>query len=371
MRVRDIIHYEGLHFLLWKILTQALSPVGSLELMSFYQKDLTRPMNKIPAKLDLTVCQATESDIEKLAAMLFVDQYRGREDLAPFMSQGIKKKFVGRLRRGHRCFLGLIGTEIVHYNWIFFPGYEQSFLKDRFIDLMDDEVLLNDAYTSESWRGKSVHTVVQNRMLLFLRQQGYRRAYTLVFTNNRSSQKTHHRLGWERSGLMLYFVLPKSLKVWTCCLRGTLDPFVTKQIPSDETRIEVTADDDGEDPLPFSRPRNIMAPSTLSFLMQNEMRGLKSMGLTQRFRMNSRIIFKEEGDGAFLLEPETGNSKYMNHSAKNIFLKLSEEKNVEEVVQHILGRYPGLDPKQIRRDVEYVLFELEKNGFISAVGDTR
>jgi coenzyme PQQ synthesis protein D (PqqD) len=357
-RAGKIIRYEGAHFLLWKVLTKALSPMGRLSLMSFYRKDLTPPIEKTPTDLALTVCQATKSDIEQLSNMLFFSKHFLREGLA-FLNEGIR-----RLNLGHRCFLGKVGKEIVHYNWIFHACDTLYILKDRYIVMGDDEAFLNDAYTTEPWRGMAIHTIVQNCMLLFLKQQGYRRAYTMVLTSNRSSQKTHHRLGWERSGRMLYFVFPESLKAWICCLSGTLEPFVRKQIPSDGGQTGDTVDDDGKTRPPCSFQENVGHPSVLGFSGQEKLRDHTPADLTQRLRIKSGIVFKKTGDGAFLLEPETGNSKYLNRTATDIFVKLSEEERVEKVIHHLFRQYPGADPKQIRKDVEQVVNELDKSGFI-------
>lgn len=229
-RAREIICYEGPHFLLWRALVKALSPWGSLGLINLYRKDLAPPLDRIPMKLDLTACQATESDIEQLARLISV-RYGRREGDAFLTGQDIRQRIVELFRRGHRCFLGKIGKEIVHYNWIFFHWNESVSGTGRFVRLRDDEALLNDAYTSEQWRGRAIHTIVQHHMLFSLQQGGYRTAYTFVSAKNRSSQKTHHRLRWERSGIMLCFIPhgPKEAKIWR--IRGTLDPFVEKQIP--------------------------------------------------------------------------------------------------------------------------------------------
>jgi len=68
-------------------------------------------------------------------------------------------------------------------------------------------------------------------VLLFLQQSGYRRVYTLVDTDNKSSQKTHHHLGWEFSGTILYFIPRGAKKAWIWQLNGTLEPFAEDQMP--------------------------------------------------------------------------------------------------------------------------------------------
>ncbi len=229
---RNTYRYDGFAFLPWKLAVEALSPLGFLSLVSFYQKDLTKPLKTPSAKCDLTVCQARGTDIEKLTTLIY-NRYCQGENNEDFMSWRIQAKIFDLLRRGHICFLGKIGGEVVHYNWIFF--HWNNSVPGRYVHLKEDEALLNEAYTSEPWRGKAIHTLVQYHMLLHLQEAGYRRAYTYAFTDNRSSLKTHDRLGWKRTGLMLYFVTQNGnrAKFWRIC--GTLDPFMERHIPSDRT----------------------------------------------------------------------------------------------------------------------------------------
>lgn len=226
---RNTYRYDGFAFLPWKLAVEALSPLGFLSLVSFYQKDLTKPLKAPSAKADLTVCQARGADIEALATIVYKRYCQG-ESNENFRSWRIQAKIFDLLRRGHICFLGKIGGKVVHYNWIFF--HWNVTIPGRYIHLKGDEALLNDAYTIEAWRGKAIHTLVQYHMLSHLQKAGYRRAYTFAYTDNRSSLKTHDRLGWERTGLILHFVTQDSnwSKLWR--IRGTLDPFMASHPPS-------------------------------------------------------------------------------------------------------------------------------------------
>ncbi len=88
------------------------------------------------------------------------------------------------------------------------------------------------------------------------------------------------------------------------------------------------------------------------------------MDLTLRFERNSGIIYREEEDGAFLFDPQIGNLKYMNRSAKEAFLILNGQNDVSQVIHHLIGQYPEVDTNQIRKDVGSFLRDLEENGFI-------
>jgi hypothetical protein len=93
------------------------------------------------------------------------------------------------------------------------------------------------------------------------------------------------------------------------------------------------------------------------------------MDSAHRFIKNDRITYKEEEDGAFLFDPEKGNLKYMNRSAKEIFLILNGQNSVGQVINRLLAQYDDADAHQIKQDVESFLKDLLANRFVSLVGD--
>lgn len=90
------------------------------------------------------------------------------------------------------------------------------------------------------------------------------------------------------------------------------------------------------------------------------------MDLTKKFVKNPSIVYREEEDGAFLFDPETGNLKYMNLSAKETFLMLNGQKDVSRLIQYLLTLYPDVDFKQIQKDIGSFIEQLEVNVFISS-----
>lgn len=91
------------------------------------------------------------------------------------------------------------------------------------------------------------------------------------------------------------------------------------------------------------------------------------MDLKQKYQKHKDIVYREEDDGAFLFDPATGNLKYMNRSGRETFLMLSEQQDVTQVIDGLLGLFPDVDNHQIANDLEVFLIELEKNGFITAL----
>jgi RimJ/RimL family protein N-acetyltransferase len=224
-RTVETLRYEGPHYVFLRALPFCFSPLGSLGLLDFFQKDLTEPLREIRAKVDITVNQAAESDIDQISKLV-ERRYSNSGTLEWYSKLGVRDTILERFQRGSKCFIAKIGEEIVHYNWIFFHREEVDPGTGLFIYLKDDEALCNDGSTSEAWRGKSIHTAVNNQMLCFLQQKGYRKAYTIVASQHKASKKGLYRVGWAYSGTLFYFVFRRTKKCLKWWIRGTLDPFV-------------------------------------------------------------------------------------------------------------------------------------------------
>ncbi len=90
----------------------------------------------------------------------------------------------------------------------------------------------------------------------------------------------------------------------------------------------------------------------------------RKMELKKIFGRNEDIVFREEDEGAFLFDPDTGDLKYMNLSGKEAFLMLDGERDLEEITGHMLELYPQAEPEQVRKDLEIFIKDLEEKNFI-------
>ncbi len=79
---------------------------------------------------------------------------------------------------------------------------------------------------------------------------------------------------------------------------------------------------------------------------------LGKMDPTQRYKINKEIVYREEDNGAFLFDPDSGNLKYMNPTGKETFLILKEKGDVGQAISHIHGQYADVDQEQVRKDVK-------------------
>lgn len=221
----EVLRYNGPMVLLWRWFQRGVHRFGRLELVTIFEKDLRQPLPEVKNPGNMTITIATESEIEPLVELIG-ERFKTREFSRMKEFEDLVRR---RFKRGSLCFLGKIGEEFVHYNWISFHWDES--LGGRFIHLKDDEGLCQDAFTPEKWRGKGVHPVVHHQMLYYLRQQGYLKAYTLVDTDNKSSKKTHQLHGWLTLGIVFCFTPRGSAKGWIWPLKGKLADFLKDQIP--------------------------------------------------------------------------------------------------------------------------------------------
>ncbi len=229
-RARGTLRYDGVLILLWKILTKPLSLFGRISVEIFFEKDLTQPLDAKAAKVEITITQATEADVERLVTVEhgtpvdddipLSDAEEYEEEFRARIRARRAEEFVEDVRRGDRCFIAKSGEEIVHVNWsryteaIPIPGWR--------IELQPDEVFTTDAYTPEAWRGNAIHEAVLNEMLRFAQGIGCRTAYTSTDLVSTASRRGLLRLGWRPFATVLYAIPRRLGRTYLVRLSGTL-----------------------------------------------------------------------------------------------------------------------------------------------------
>jgi len=88
------------------------------------------------------------------------------------------------------------------------------------------------------------------------------------------------------------------------------------------------------------------------------------MDLSRIFTQNQKIVYREEDDGAFLFDPDTGDLRYMNHTGKEAFALLMGDKDFEQIIDHLLQLYPEVERSRMQTDVEVFLMDLEQRHII-------
>jgi len=71
-------------------------------------------------------------------------------------------------------------------------------------------------------------------------------------------------------------------------------------------------------------------------------------------------VFREEEEGAFLFDPQSGSIKVLNRVGAFIWPLLDGKKTTEEITQRVIKAFDNSEAKQVEGDVQSFLTELEK-----------
>lgn len=88
------------------------------------------------------------------------------------------------------------------------------------------------------------------------------------------------------------------------------------------------------------------------------------MDFSLKYKPLETIVFREEVDGAFLFDPESGRLKYMNQSGRETYLMLNGRNDLDQVIRNLSKLYPEAESRQLKQDVEAFVLDLEREKLI-------
>ncbi len=227
------LRYQGIEVLMWRVLVKLFSPLVKLDLQILFDLDLTQAFQVKKAKLECTIEQASEADID---AILDMQMQRFAPDEVAQLGDGAELQYAQLLRlratahetyqkamyAGEQCYVARVDGSIAHSNWL--RVYGCAPLDTCALDLKPGEIYTTDGFTREVFRGQRLHEAVATHMLQVAKQLGYQRAYTITDLTKAGSRRGVNRIGWARRGSILY-VSPRGLKrTWLVRLGGDLTP---------------------------------------------------------------------------------------------------------------------------------------------------
>lgn len=90
----------------------------------------------------------------------------------------------------------------------------------------------------------------------------------------------------------------------------------------------------------------------------------ESLKKIERLSQNTDCIFREEEDGAFLFDPESGNLKFINSMGVNIYQLCDGKMTVGDITSIVSENYKDISSKKIEDDIRIFLQELVKMEFL-------
>jgi len=83
-----------------------------------------------------------------------------------------------------------------------------------------------------------------------------------------------------------------------------------------------------------------------------------------KIRGRQEVVLREEEDGAFLFDPDSGRLCYLNNVAITIWKLCTQPTRKQEIVLKICSQYPEISEKQISDDCSVFLGDLDRLGFL-------
>ena len=85
----------------------------------------------------------------------------------------------------------------------------------------------------------------------------------------------------------------------------------------------------------------------------------------ERVEINPEIVLREEDEGAFLFDPDSGRICYLNELGITIWKLCQKPMKTERIVNTISAEYPDIAPERISEDCRSFLDDLRGFGFLS------
>lgn len=168
------------------LLRLALRPLRArVDVGLIFHYDLTVPVPDFRADIPVEMKRADSAEVQEAARLA-----------DPLLAE----KFAARLADGMACYVAKVEGRVIAYNWVRFRSGEDE---GDTIVLGSREVYATDAFTAPEFRGRKVHPQTLAFIMQTAKANGYRDIWTLVSAPRRNSWKTHRRLGWRRSGIVL------------------------------------------------------------------------------------------------------------------------------------------------------------------------
>lgn len=76
------------------------------------------------------------------------------------------------------------------------------------------------------------------------------------------------------------------------------------------------------------------------------------------------IVCRPEEDGAFLLNPDTGNISYINRTALEVYRLIDGQKDLGAILAIFNQRYPEIEAEQLEADIAAIFDSFLENQFI-------
>lgn len=160
-----------------------------------FEKDLNEKVMPVSSKLEYSLRPATEEDMEEVLAKSITESKESAHEL-------IKRKWF--YEEGfHDCYIARVAgtSELCHIQWLVSSEADDKAIqgfKNRLPWPKKDEVLIENIYTFEKYRGKGIMPSVTVKLCELARSKGFKRIITYVRQDNVASLRGMKKAGFKQ-----------------------------------------------------------------------------------------------------------------------------------------------------------------------------
>jgi hypothetical protein len=160
------------------------------------EKNLDTDIVRIPSKLEYSLRLASEEDIGDIFQKIETESKESDFELIQrkmFYEAGFRNCYVAR---------SVDTNEICHINWLISSEEDNVVshgFRSRLPKLKEDEVLIENAFTVEEYKGNWIWPSVIGELFEIARTNGFKRVITYVSRENMASLKGCERAGMKRT----------------------------------------------------------------------------------------------------------------------------------------------------------------------------
>jgi GNAT superfamily N-acetyltransferase len=159
------------------------------------EKDLTVEGMKVSSRLEYVLRPATKEDLEELLSKAPGEGRESVHELVErkwFYDSGFRNCYVARTAEG---------GELCHVQWLVSARADGEAMRNfraRLPSLRNDEVLVENVYTFERFRGNGLMSAVMSDLAALAKSQGFKRMIAYVGLDNQASLRGCDKAGFKK-----------------------------------------------------------------------------------------------------------------------------------------------------------------------------
>ena len=86
-----------------------------------------------------------------------------------------------------------------------------------------------------------------------------------------------------------------------------------------------------------------------------------------QYRLNPKIVFREEEGESLLFDPETGQVRILNETGTLIYELLTQKLSREKIVDSITSEYDNMNRQDLEQDIDEFAAQMEQSGILTVI----